>query len=88
MSTLIIYDATGYIISNMTGSYHVPTGVPFIEIEIPEGKRLKITDGIGVDVSVEPHQVILEDVPPSEVEDLKNQLSLLQSAFDEFTGVV
>lgn len=73
MKTLIIYDSQGYVLSNVTGSYRVPTGVPFLEVEIPTGKQIKYTDGIGVDVSVTPHQVILEDIPPSDIEKLRQE---------------
>lgn len=75
MKTLIIYDAQGYIISSVTGSYRVPTGVPFLEVEIPTWKQIKHTDGIGVDVSKTPHEVILEDVPPSEIDQLKQTVA-------------
>lgn len=75
MKTLIIYDSAGYIISNITGSYRVPKGVPFLEVEIPEGKQIKYTGGIGVDVSVTPHQVIFEDIPPSEIDQLKQTVA-------------
>lgn len=75
MKTLIIYDSQGYIISNITGSYRVPSGVPFLEVEIPQSKQIKYTDGIGVDVSVTPHQVILEDIPPSEIDQLKQTVA-------------
>lgn len=86
MKTLIIYDRQGYIISNITGSYRVPTGVPFLEVEIPEDKRIKYTDGIGVDISKTPHEVILEDVPPSEIDILKKEneeLKASQTSQDE-----
>ncbi len=75
MKTLIIYDNEGYIISTRQGqpSPRVPVGVPYLEVEIHEGKQIKITDGIGVDVSVTPHEVILEDIPPTEIELLKEQ---------------
>lgn len=73
MKTLIIYDDNGYVLSNITGSYRVPTGVPFLEVEIPVGKRIASIDGIGVDVSVTPHQVILEDIPPSDIEKLRQE---------------
>ncbi len=75
MKTLIIYDNEGYIISTRQGqpSPRVPVGIPYLEVEIPEGKRIKITDGIGVDVTVTPHEVILEDIPPTEIELLKEQ---------------
>lgn len=75
MKTLIIYDSQGYIISSITGSYRVPSGVPFLEVEVPEGKQIKYTDGIVVDVSVTPHQVILEDIPPSEIDQLKQTVA-------------
>lgn len=77
MNTLIIYDETGYILSTRRGepSPREPIGVPFIWIDIPEGKRIKITDGIGVDTSVTPHQVILEDIPPTETQVLNQALS-------------
>lgn len=77
MRTLIIYDNAGYLISIMNGepSPREPIGVPFLWVEIPEGKRIKTTDGIGVDVSVTPHQVILEDIPPSEIEMLRSDLN-------------
>lgn len=69
MKTLIIYDETGYVIQQITGSYRVPQGIPYLEVEVPVGKRVVM--GIGVDVSVTPHQAILEDIPPSEIEVLK-----------------
>lgn len=84
MNTLIIYDNTGYIISQMAGSIREPQGgVQFLWAEIPEGKQLKITDGIGVDVTKTPHQAILEDIPKTEIELLKEQLSLTQAAVDD-----
>lgn len=73
MKTLIIYDSQGYVLSNSTGSYRVPQGVPFLEVEVPQGKQIKYTNGIGVDVSVTPHQVILEDIPPSDIEKLRQE---------------
>ena len=74
MNTLIIYDNTGYVISQMAGSIREPQGgVQFLWAEIPDGKQLKITDGIGIDVSKTPHQAILEDIPKTEIELLKEQ---------------
>jgi len=84
MNTLIIYDNTGYVISTMAGSIREPQGgVQFLWVEIPEGKRLKLTDGIGVDVTKTPHQAILEDIPKTEIELLKEQLTLTQAAVDD-----
>lgn len=49
-------------------------------MEIPEGKRIKKTDGIGGDVSVTPHQLILEVIPPpTEIEILKQENELLKA---------
>lgn len=77
MKTLIIYDNEGYIISTRQGqpSPRIPVGVPYLYVEIPEGKRIKMTDGIGVDVTVTPHQVILEDIPPTEIEQLRLEMA-------------
>lgn len=88
MKTLIIYDSQGYIISNITGSYRVPTGVPFLEVEIPQGKQIKYTNGIGVDVSVTPHEVILEDIPPSEMELLKTENQQIKQSMAELAELI
>lgn len=85
MDTLIIYDDEGYILSVTSGTteqLREPSGVPFLRTEVPEGKKIKFTDGVGVDVSVTPHQVILEDIPKTEVELLKEQLTATQQAVD------
>lgn len=73
--TQIIYDNEGTIISIRDGfpKPKPPVGVPFLEVEIPSGKQIKIVDGIGVDVTVTPHQVILEDIPPSDIEKLRQE---------------
>jgi len=79
MNTLLIYDSTGYIISQMSGAVREPQGgVQFIWTEIPTGKQIKITDGIGVDVNVTPNVAILEDIPLTEMELLQAD-QLLQS---------
>lgn len=89
MQTLIIYDNDGHVISIIGGnsSAYEPVGVPFIWVDIPSGKQLKITDGIGVDVSVAPHQAILEDIPKTEVELLKEQVDALNIALAQVMGV-
>lgn len=75
--TLIIYDDEGYILSIRSGqpSPREPIGVPFLWADIPEGKQTKSIGEIGVDVSITPHQVILEDIPPSEIEQLKQTVA-------------
>lgn len=76
-NTLIVHDTTGYVLQQITGNYRIPSGVPYMEVDIPQGKQLKITDGIGVDISVTPHKAILEDVPPTEIEVLKEDTSTI-----------
>lgn len=88
MKTLIIYDSQGYIITSITGSYRVPAGVPFLEVEIPEGKQIKYTNGIGVDVTKTPHQVILEDIPPSEMELLKTENQQIKQSMAELAELI
>lgn len=77
MKTLIIYDEEGYILSQQQGqpAPREPIGVPFLKVEIPEGKRIKVTDGVGVDVSKTPHEVILEDIPTSEIDLMRTDLN-------------
>ena len=84
METLIIYDNTGYILFDRSGepAPREPIGVPFMWTEIPKGKRIKITDGIGVDTSVVPHKVILEDIPPTQLDSLESRLEATQQALD------
>lgn len=85
MKTLIIYDESGYILSIRQGepAPREPLGVPFLWSDIPQGKQLKIVDGIGVNVSVTPHQPILEDIPKSETEILKEENTNLKIAVAE-----
>lgn len=69
--TLIIYDNDGQIFSQVTGGYLVPRGgIQFLEIEVPEGKRVA-----GIDVSITPHQAIFEDSPPTEIEQLRLEMA-------------
>ena len=75
MNTLIIYDNLGYIISQMSGIEREPQGgVQFLWVVIPIGKQIKSTNGIGIDVSVTPNVAILEDIPKTELEIVKEQV--------------
>jgi hypothetical protein len=73
MNTLIIYDSTGYIISQAQGAIREPQGIPFLWVDIPLGKRIKVTNGIGIDTTVTPNKAILEDIPKTEIETLQAQ---------------
>ena len=85
MKSLVIHDNEGYIIDvrNTDPAPREPVGVPFLWVDIPEGKQIKITDGIGVDVSVTPPQAILEDIPPSETDLLKEEKLTLKLGIAE-----
>lgn len=86
MRYLIIYDNDGALITMTAGTeLKEPAGIPFLWTEIPNNKRLKLTDGIAVDVSVTPHQVILEDIPPSETEVLKQKMAMQEQAIADLT---
>lgn len=79
MNTLVIYDSTGYIISQASGSVREPIGIPFLWVEMPQGKQIKITNGIGIDVSITPNVVILEDIPKSEMQLLQEKISEMET---------
>jgi len=85
MQTLIIYDNSGYIIDMISGVPlpREPQGVPFLWVEVPTGKQIKITNGIGVDVSVTPNVAILEDIPPTETEILQADLLSQSDRFSQ-----
>ncbi|MBN1077696.1 hypothetical protein [Clostridium botulinum] len=69
MKTLIIYDNTGYILMQQTGSYRVPEGgVQYLEIEISTGKMVK-------SINVDKKEAILEDIPKSQMELLQEELA-------------
>ena len=75
---LIIYDSTGKIF--MAGSGHgAPSGsISYLDgIQVPEGKYLQ-----GVDTSVEPHQPIFEECPPTEMELLQESNEQQQADID------
>lgn len=72
MKTLVIYDESGYVIQSIKGDYRVPIGIPYLEVEIPEGKYLQT--GIGVDLSTTPHQAIIVNAPKSETDLITERL--------------
>ena len=82
MQTLVIYDNTGFIISQLQGSnLREPVGVPFLILDTaPAGKYLT-----RIDVSKTPHVPVYEDMPnpnaplEQQVLQLKAQLETAQS---------
>ncbi len=65
MNYLVIYDATGFIISRMAG-------VPYMWIEIPEGKRI-----VSIDTAKEKHEPVFGDIPKSEIDVLRETVDML-----------
>ena len=79
MSTLIIYDSTGKIYYMASGAVTEPTGIPFLWVDVPDGKYIK-----SVDVSGETPAAVLENIPLSEVEqeivNLQTMVALMDAA--------
>lgn len=67
MKTLIVYDNTGKIYSQQSGTYTKPDGLQYIECEVPDGYIVT-----GVDVAAK--QPILAKIPPSESDKMAAQL--------------
>jgi len=83
IEALVVYDSTGYIIhQEFGGAAREPVGVPFLKVEIPNGKYVS-----GVDVSEETPKVILKDMAKSvsetEIELLKEEQDLMKKAIEE-----
>lgn len=82
MKTLIIYDATGFIIFQASGDVREPVGIPFLWVEVPEGKYIS-----GVDVTVTPNVAKLEDLPKTQAQIQQAQIDMLTVAVAEIMGV-
>lgn len=83
MNTLIIYDGTGYVIYQASGNVREPIGVPFMWVEIPEGKHI-----VSVDVSGETHVPVFEDLPKSEVQLLQEENLEIKLALAELAEII
>ncbi|WP_227397377.1 hypothetical protein [Jeotgalibacillus aurantiacus] len=70
MNSLIIYDNEGTLISvkNQTPAPPEPVGVPFLWVDVPNGKYVE-----HVNVSGEIHTPVFVDYPKSEIDVLKEQ---------------
>ena len=69
---VIIYDNDGKIWYNGSGMGE-PAGLPFLNVEIPEGQYIE-----SVDVSSEPHKPVFKPFPKSEMEILKERIEELE----------
>lgn len=83
MKTLIIYDNEGYIIQQITGNYRVPIGIHYLEVEESTytGKMIK-------SVNVETKELVLEDIPLSEIELSNQRISELENALIELASLI
>lgn len=81
MKTLIIYDLEGTVISSISGSYKIPVGIPYLEIETPVGKIIT-----GVDI--ETNLPILVDAPKSEMELLREVIKEQELAILELANMI
>ena len=81
--TLVIYDSNGTIFYQATGDVIEPAGgLLYLWIEVPFGKILK-----SVDTSKEDHEPVFEELPKSELDNVKEQLVSIQIALAEVLGV-
>ena len=69
---IIIYDNNGKIWYNGSGMGE-PAGLPFLNVEIPEGHYIE-----SVDVSSEPHKPVFRVYPKSDLEILKEKVATLE----------
>jgi hypothetical protein len=84
MKSLIIYDNTGYVYSQMEGCYVQPQGgVQYLEVEIPEGKILR-----EIDVTITPNVPIFIDMPLNETDLLKKRIEEQESAILELASLI
>ncbi|QNU67274.1 hypothetical protein EHE19_001640 [Ruminiclostridium herbifermentans] len=84
MITRIIYDTNGTILSQQQGSnLYSPVGIPYLDIEIPIGKH-----AVSIDVSVTPNVAVLEDLPKSELQALKEENTEIKLALAELAEMV
>lgn len=74
MNTLVIYDSAGKIYYQVTGNVQEPAGIPFLWVDIPEGKRL-----VSINTSVNPHEPVFEDMPSDATKELREQFEALKT---------
>jgi hypothetical protein len=82
MQTLVIYDTSGFILSQMQGSsLREPVGVPYLWVTIPDGKRL-----VSIDTTVTPNEPVYEDIPKTEIDIMQSNIFSIEDAlFAAFT---
>lgn len=81
MSTIVIYDNLGHIISEITTlnvEQNIPNGIPYLIVEVPNGKQIE-----SVNVSKTPHSVVYSDIQKTQTDILEERILLLESAMNE-----
>lgn len=70
---LVVYDKKGTIYYAGIG-YPQPEGIPFMNVEIPEGHYLD-----SIDVSQEPNKPVFKEYPKSDLDILKEKVANLEA---------
>lgn len=78
---LVVFDKKGTVYFAGTG-FSEPEGIPYLNIDIPEGKYFK-----GIDVSGKTPAAIFEDIPKPEIELLKERVHELEKTQNALLGV-
>lgn len=71
---IVIYDNTGYIFLQGHGFPEPQGGVQFLNVEVPEGKKLS-----AINMNVTPHQPVFDDVPKGKLELLEEEIAALKA---------
>ena len=73
MKTILMFDDTGYIYLQISGSYRIPQGgIRYLEVEIPEGKMVK-----SIDTTTIPNAPIYDSAPLTNMDMVSNQLAVV-----------
>lgn len=91
MITRVIYDLSGVPIDQKQGSnLYTPNGLPYLDIEIPEGKELE-----RIDVTATPNEPVYRDRPKTEIQIMQSNMLSIEGALftalsqiDEMNGGV
>jgi hypothetical protein len=78
METLVIYDLSGYVISQTYGNVREPIGIPSLKVVVPEGSTVT-----RVDVSVTPNVAVIEKLEISPTEKALQELNARMTANEE-----
>lgn len=83
MKTLVIYDNTGYIYVQITGVKTPEGGINYLEVEIPEGKRIS-----KIDTTSTPNVPVFEDMPKTELQIAQEKIQMLEQTSAEVMNLL